>query len=1242
MLEFAEKTQKKQSGNQSTKQVNHTGIPTQLKERMEQSTGLSMDDVRVHYNSYLPEKLDALAYTCGNQVEISPGQEHCLPHELGHVVQQKLGLVRANAMHASGVAMNTEDALENQADEIGAGKYLDIAARPTIRNIIQRKLFIRKLRDIVFKDSDEMRAKLGEKKVPNKVTKDLGYLEIYETSSAKLAESFMVWLGKKTQKTLEGEQGEAIKKKIIEKIGIMINKQVDSADPKTVYDKHIGKKNNVTRPPENVHNEVSYYFDSIEEFFNYLFLYLNKSKIQEGEAYTESDELTELDDWLEDDNESIDADVVDSWLKINVVNTGAGDAIVMTLPAGYLIVDLGSNLNILLNYLALRQDKHARKRGISLVGDKTRIVITHGDTDHMGCSRRQFSFGDDKLLEQVIIGYMKYDGTRDAQDDKYIQLVKLLKSGMFHVCDIPKTEEGNKNCDSIVIARRLEDSEAVILCGDQEPRNLVEVLKKISKFENKTAHMFVKVPHHGSCQNNSMEVLDNFSQIGNKADFVISAGNLYNHPTAGMFANGPQLYYQGTEVRYPAEMSTESTELSSSNPISMSRLFYTQNLNGEYGIIPGSVVYKSNGIDHATYSKCYTDIFKGQEEDEIQMQKNIQQIEFMTENIGEDQNQISKDICNQFMKLSEGEKVYYLSELKEPAKINKLLNSMNIQGLSFYHSDLWEELFVATWEHIDWGQNYFNIVAMTCSDDFLDKLYGNIQYMENEVLRDRLIHAVIDYNREVKEYVAKDFVMDALEVNEEREKLDSENTINILCDYFCHQLLSEIDIAEDDIWDKVEPKTQIGVLKSLVEQDVLSFEQIDTVLQLLIDAVEELEDEESDEFILSIFDSDFFLDLVHRFPEYYQDMYDIYKDKYAGRENMCVWYDIKTNRNGKDLMTYMNEFDMEYDEYILHLDPETFSEDMEILLPIALDQINDNPGYLGGFINICYIYKYKELPRVLNSLPKNLSCLCNLLERGNLNPPVITACCDYLFKNGSDILEAAEDEPVELVNRFPFVARAIILTPPDKETEEITNFTNIKISLYMAILEENQKLMKDILGQHLAVSKKEAENILFEIIGNDSSILDMDTLFTIAYEERNTDKQYLAALFEICNDHGDLDTLKEYLEKMLKDNQLECLYQLLTEGCLEQKVVEVCVNLLTDNIEIWKFVSDNLTWVHDHYPLLLKVMLLKPLNLEIIEERTWLMECKKQLIQSLNECYPEQLNTFKEIYGDDMEVEIKQ
>ena len=90
MSEAAMRMEKEKAGmaydarniNTPVRRENRTGISTQLKDRLEQSTGVSLDDVRVHYNSDLPAKLDALAYTKGNQVEIGPGQEHHLPHEL--------------------------------------------------------------------------------------------------------------------------------------------------------------------------------------------------------------------------------------------------------------------------------------------------------------------------------------------------------------------------------------------------------------------------------------------------------------------------------------------------------------------------------------------------------------------------------------------------------------------------------------------------------------------------------------------------------------------------------------------------------------------------------------------------------------------------------------------------------------------------------------------------------------------------------------------------------------------------------------------------------------------------------------------------------------------------------------------------------------------------------------------------------------------------------------------------------
>jgi hypothetical protein len=96
---------------------NLTGIPDDTKSRFEEMTGLSFDDVRVHYNSDKPVRLQALAYTQGNQVHIGPGQERHLEHELGHVVQQKEGRVTANSV-INGIPLNNSPVLENESDHI--------------------------------------------------------------------------------------------------------------------------------------------------------------------------------------------------------------------------------------------------------------------------------------------------------------------------------------------------------------------------------------------------------------------------------------------------------------------------------------------------------------------------------------------------------------------------------------------------------------------------------------------------------------------------------------------------------------------------------------------------------------------------------------------------------------------------------------------------------------------------------------------------------------------------------------------------------------------------------------------------------------------------------------------------------------------------------------------------------------------------------------------------------------------
>ena len=100
--------------------VNRTGLPDRLKTGIEQLSGYSMDDVKVHYNSPKPAQLQAHAYAQGTDIHLAPGQEKHLPHEAWHVAQQKQGRVKPTLQFKAGVNINDDKGLEKEADVMGA------------------------------------------------------------------------------------------------------------------------------------------------------------------------------------------------------------------------------------------------------------------------------------------------------------------------------------------------------------------------------------------------------------------------------------------------------------------------------------------------------------------------------------------------------------------------------------------------------------------------------------------------------------------------------------------------------------------------------------------------------------------------------------------------------------------------------------------------------------------------------------------------------------------------------------------------------------------------------------------------------------------------------------------------------------------------------------------------------------------------------------------------------------------
>ncbi len=105
---------------QREQKSNNTGMPDNLKSGIENLSGYSMDDVKVHYNSDRPAQLNAHAYAQGTDIHVAPGQEQHLPHEAWHVVQQKQGRVQPTMQMKAGVPVNDDAGLENEADVMGA------------------------------------------------------------------------------------------------------------------------------------------------------------------------------------------------------------------------------------------------------------------------------------------------------------------------------------------------------------------------------------------------------------------------------------------------------------------------------------------------------------------------------------------------------------------------------------------------------------------------------------------------------------------------------------------------------------------------------------------------------------------------------------------------------------------------------------------------------------------------------------------------------------------------------------------------------------------------------------------------------------------------------------------------------------------------------------------------------------------------------------------------------------------
>lgn len=117
---------------------NRTGMPDRLKSGIESLSGMSMDHVKVHYNSSRPAQLQAHAYAQGSEIHLAPGQEAHLPHEAWHVVQQAQGRVKPTMQMKSGLRVNDDVGLEREADLMGGRALSELNSTPLVPAPAQR------------------------------------------------------------------------------------------------------------------------------------------------------------------------------------------------------------------------------------------------------------------------------------------------------------------------------------------------------------------------------------------------------------------------------------------------------------------------------------------------------------------------------------------------------------------------------------------------------------------------------------------------------------------------------------------------------------------------------------------------------------------------------------------------------------------------------------------------------------------------------------------------------------------------------------------------------------------------------------------------------------------------------------------------------------------------------------------------------------------------------------------------
>lgn len=236
---------------------------------------------------------------------------------------------------------------------------------------------------------------------------------------------------------------------------------------------------------------------------------------------------------------------LDSSFLMTVLDVGQGDAIFIKLPnnKGNILVDTGGKIDISKeewkkgkNNFSIAENSiipYIKSKGINRIDY---LIITHGDYDHMGESKKIikkmdignviFNKGEYNKLESDLIKKLNNKGINYSKSNKYLKINKYTFTFLNQTIYKSKSENDNSN----IIYFKYKKYK-FLLMGDASKTNENEIIKKY-KIRNIS---FLKVGHHGSNTSSGKYFINNINPFIS----LISVGknNRYKHPSKEVIDN---------------------------------------------------------------------------------------------------------------------------------------------------------------------------------------------------------------------------------------------------------------------------------------------------------------------------------------------------------------------------------------------------------------------------------------------------------------------------------------------------------------------------------------------------------------------------------------------------------------------------------------------------------------------------------------------------------------------------------